>query len=222
MTMITGARSDGNGGAMTVRDRRTSQWLLVGVLCAAGWSFACGGKNPPVARPTPPAPSNPGTLAGGSGAGGTSAANARPTPPQPVNEPVVVPPEPLRDESVTSSSLDEINRNSPLKPVFFELDSSELSTEAQQILGANSGILKQYSSWTITIEGHCDERGTAEYNLALGERRALAARAYLVSLGLPSERIRTVSYGKEFPFDPGHDESAFAKNRRAHFVVTAK
>ena len=74
----------------------------------------------------------------------------------------------------------------------------------------------------MTIEGHCDERGTAEYNLALGERRATAARAYLVSLGIPADRLRTVSYGKEFPFDPGHDESAFAKNRRAHFVITAK
>ena len=78
------------------------------------------------------------------------------------------------------------------------------------------------STWTVTIEGHCDERGTAEYNLALGERRAGAARAYLVSLGIPSDRLQTVSYGKEFPFDPGHDEAAFSKNRRAHFVITAK
>ena len=74
----------------------------------------------------------------------------------------------------------------------------------------------------MTIEGHCDERGTPEYNLALGERRAVAARAYLVSLGIAADRLRTVSYGKEFPFDPGHDEAAWAKNRRAHFVVTAK
>ena len=74
----------------------------------------------------------------------------------------------------------------------------------------------------ITIEGHCDERGTAEYNLALGERRAVAARTYLVSLGIAADRIRTVSYGKEFPFDPAHTEEAWAKNRRAHFVVTQK
>jgi peptidoglycan-associated lipoprotein len=83
-------------------------------------------------------------------------------------------------------------------------------------------VLKKYSSWAVTVEGHCDERGTAEYNLALGERRAIAARAYLVSLGIAADRMRTVSYGKEFPFDPGHDESAFSKNRRAHFVITAK
>jgi len=74
----------------------------------------------------------------------------------------------------------------------------------------------------VTVEGHCDERGTAEYNLALGERRALAARAYLVSLGIAADRMRTVSYGKEFPFEPGNTEAAFSVNRRAHFVITAK
>ena len=83
-------------------------------------------------------------------------------------------------------------------------------------------MLKRYPAWTVTIEGHCDERGTAEYNLALGERRAVAAQAYLVSLGIPASRVKTVSYGKEFPFDPGHDEAAWAKNRRAHFVITGK
>ena len=84
------------------------------------------------------------------------------------------------------------------------------------------GLLKRYGTWTVTIEGHCDERGTAEYNLALGERRAVTARAYLVSLGVSADRLRIVSYGKEFPFDAGHDETAFSKNRRAHFVITAK
>jgi peptidoglycan-associated lipoprotein len=82
--------------------------------------------------------------------------------------------------------------------------------------------MKKYATWQITIEGHCDERGTAEYNLALGERRAVAARTYLVSLGVSADRIKTVSYGKEFPFDPAHNEGAWSKNRRAHFVVTAK
>ena len=76
------------------------------------------------------------------------------------------------------------------------------------MLNANADILRKYPTWIITIEGHSDERGTAEYNLALGERRALAARNYLVSLGIPADRLRTVSYGKEFPFDPGHDEAA--------------
>jgi len=140
-----------------------------------------------------------------------------------VRDAAIVPPEPvIQDEAVSSGSLDDLNRTSPLKPVFFELDSSDLSTEGRRILDANAAVLKQHGTWTITIEGHCDERGSAEYNLALGERRALTARSYLISLGLPADRLRTVSYGKEFPFDPGHDESAYAKNRRAHFVITAK
>jgi peptidoglycan-associated lipoprotein len=173
---------------------------------------ACGGNKPPVVRPTPPEPvveSAPGPA-------------RPPAPPAPVVEPPVAAAPAIPEDSVNSGSLDDLNRNSPLRPVFFELDSSDLSAEAQRILDANAAVMRQNTSWTITIEGHCDERGTAEYNLALGERRALAARTYLVSLGLPADRLRTVSYGKEFPFDPGHDESAFSKNRRAHFVITAK
>jgi peptidoglycan-associated lipoprotein len=145
-----------------------------------------------------------------------------PAPPEPVSEPIPVPPEPVREESITSASLDDLNKNSPLKPVFFEYDSSEITAAAQAALDENAGLLKRNPTWAITIEGHCDERGTAEYNLALGERRAVTARAYLVSVGTPGDRLRTVSYGKEFPFDPGHDEAAYAKNRRAHFVITAK
>ena len=133
-----------------------------------------------------------------------------------------MPQEPVRDERISSASLDDLNKNSPLKPAFFDLDSSELTADAQRALNDNAALLKQYSAWTVTIEGHCDERGTAEYNQALGERRAVTARAYLVSLGISADRLRTVSYGKEFPFDPGHDETAYAKNRRAHFVITAK
>jgi peptidoglycan-associated lipoprotein len=183
--------------------------MAVAVACAIT-TLACGKKTPPVARPAPP----PDT---------TATAPARPpSPPQPVPEPTVVPPEPVPTDSISSASLDDLNRNSPLKPVFFELDSSDLSPAGQKALDENAALMKRYGTWAVTIEGHCDERGTAEYNLALGERRAAAARAYLVSLGIPADRLRTVSYGKEFPFDPGHDEAAFAKNRRAHFVITAK
>ncbi|MCC7417223.1 MAG: peptidoglycan-associated lipoprotein Pal [Acidobacteria bacterium] len=145
-----------------------------------------------------------------------------PAPPEPVGEPVAVPPEPLQEDTIASSSLDDLNRSSPLGPVFFELDSSEINAAGQRVLDANAAALKRYPSWVVTIEGHCDERGTAEYNLALGERRAVSARAYLVSLGISPDRLRTVSYGKEFPFDPGHDDAAYARNRRAHFVITAK
>jgi peptidoglycan-associated lipoprotein len=146
----------------------------------------------------------------------------RPAPPVPVAEPVPVPPEPPREEAVSATSLDDLNRNSPLKPAFFSLDSSEIDPTAKSVLDGNAAILRQNATWVITIEGHCDERGTAEYNLALGERRAGAALAYLVSLGIPANRLKTVSYGKEFPFDPGHDDGAWSKNRRAHFVITAK
>ena len=183
--------------------------LVLLAVVAAG----CGDKKPPVARPLPPPPPPPPSAA---------TTTRPPSPPQPVAEPTAVPPEPIRDTAIASASLDELNRSSPLKPAFFEYDSSELTSEAQQVLNGNAGVLKKFASWTVTIEGHCDERGTAEYNLALGERRAVTTRAYLISLGIAADRLRTVSYGKEFPFEPGHEESAYSKNRRAHFVVTAK
>ena len=192
--------------------RAARQMALLFAIVSLIDAFGCGGKKPPVARPAPPPTST---------ASGT-APSRPPAPPEPVAEPTIVPPEPVRDDAISSASLDDLNKSSPLKPVFFELDSSDLNSVGQKALDENAALLKKYSSWTVTVEGHCDERGTAEYNLALGERRAITARAYLVSLGIPADRLRTVSYGKEFPFDPGHDESAFAKNRRAHFVITAK
>lgn len=182
---------------------------LTAVSLAA--AVACHKSAPPIARPAPP----PAPTA-------ATAPTRPPAPPEPVREPTSVPAEPVRDDAIASASLDDLNRNSPLKPVFYELDSSEVSPTGQKVLDENATLLKRYSGWAVTIEGHCDERGTAEYNLALGERRAVAARAYLVAQGISADRLRIVSYGKEFPFDPGHDESAFAKNRRAHFVITAK
>ncbi len=171
---------------------------------------ACHKNKPPVVRPAPPPPPS-------------STAGAKPpSPPEPVAEPTVVPPEPVAEDKIAAASLDDLNRNSPLQPVFFDLDSADINSAGQAALESDATLLKKYPTWTVTIEGHCDERGTAEYNLALGERRAIAARTYLVSLGISADRLRTVSYGKEFPFDPGHDEAAWAKNRRAHFVITAK
>ena len=193
------------------RTVRQGLWLTALLLSLVLTVTACGKKKAPIARPTAPPPPV-----------SDSVPTPPPAPPEAVRDATIVPPEPLRDEGVSSGSLDDLNRSSPLKPVFFDLDSSDISPEGQRILDSNAAVLKQHASWTITIEGHCDERGSAEYNLALGERRALSARAYLISLGLPADRLRTVSYGKEFPFDPGHDESAYAKNRRAHFVITAK
>jgi peptidoglycan-associated lipoprotein len=127
----------------------------------------------------------------------------------------------LSDDAAGVRTLDDLNRNSPLKPVFFTVDSADLDEAGRDTTAANAEILKKNPRWVITIEGHCDERGTAEYNLALGERRALAVKTFLVSLGIPGDRVRTISYGKEFPFDPGKTEEAMAKNRRGHFVITS-
>jgi peptidoglycan-associated lipoprotein len=103
--------------------------------------------------------------------------------------------------------------------VFYGYDSATLSGEAQKTLERQAAWLKQYGSLNVTVEGHCDERGTREYNIALGERRASAAKKYLVSLGVPAKRISTISYGKERPAVVGSDESAWAQNRRAVTVV---
>ncbi len=103
--------------------------------------------------------------------------------------------------------------------VFFAFDSSVLDDAARQTLERQAAWLKQFPAVSVTIEGHCDERGTREYNLALGDRRANAAKSYLVALGVSPDRIRTISYGKERPADPGHDETAWALNRRAVTVV---
>jgi peptidoglycan-associated lipoprotein len=106
-----------------------------------------------------------------------------------------------------------------LNDVYYDFDKSTLSAEAKQTLAENATQLKDAGSMAVTIEGHCDERGTNAYNLALGEKRANAAKDYLVSLGVDAGRVTTISYGEEKPFDAGHDESAWSKNRRAHFVV---
>jgi len=106
-----------------------------------------------------------------------------------------------------------------LNDVYYDFDKSTLSAEAKQTLSENAKQLNDAGSMAVAIEGHCDERGTNAYNLALGEKRANAAKDYLVSLGVDAGRITTISYGEEKPFDAGHDESAWSKNRRAHFVV---
>jgi peptidoglycan-associated lipoprotein len=139
-----------------------------------------------------------------------------------VDDALPVPAQPtLADDPIANRSIEDLNRNSPLRPVFFTVDSAELTEEARAVASANADVLRKYPQWVITIEGHCDERGTPEYNLALGERRSEAVRAYLISLGISADRIRTVSYGKEFPFDPARNEEAYAKNRRGHFVITS-
>jgi peptidoglycan-associated lipoprotein len=194
--------------------RHKSAALLVVVLLA--FTGACAKKQPPVARPTTPPPSST------TGAPGTTATRP-PTPPEPVPEPTTIPADPtVTSGDMASRSIDELNKQSPFQPVLFALDSEEIDAQGQAALQNNAQLMKQYGTWVVTIEGHCDERGTPEYNLALGERRAIAARDYMVSLGIAPDRLKTVSYGNEFPFDPGQTEEAYSRNRRAHFVVTAK
>jgi peptidoglycan-associated lipoprotein len=189
---------------------RTS--ITVVILALSLVVGGCAKRQTPVAtpQPAPPAAQPP------------QIATANPAPPRRVDEALPVPAQPaVSDDAASSRSIDDLNRNSPLKPVFFSVDSADLDETARAVASANADVLKKNSSWVITIEGHCDERGTAEYNLALGERRAIAVKTFLVSLGISPDRVRTISYGKEFPFDPGKTEEAFYRNRRGHFVITS-
>ena len=182
--------------------------LVVGVLILVVSVAGCNRRRAPVAQPVPPSE--------------TTAPGAAPTgAPQRVADDLPVPAQPLADDPIANRSLDDLNRDSPLKPVFFEVDSAEIDEAGRAVASENAELMKRYPTWVVTIEGHCDERGTAEYNLALGERRAVAVKTYLASLGIAPDRVRTVSYGKEFPFDPGGTEEAYAKNRRGHFVITS-
>jgi len=116
----------------------------------------------------------------------------------------------------------EVLESSMLEDVHFAFDRYDLSARAREILARNAEFMLNFPEAMIQVEGHCDERGTAEYNLALGERRAMSTRKYLVSLGVPPNRLSTISYGEELPADPRHNEQAWAKNRRAHFVILSR
>ena len=185
------------------------------LMLLLAFTAACAKKKPAtVASGPPPAATAP-----------APAPAATPPPPPPraaerVEDSVPVPA--ISEDTIGNRSLEDLNRDSPFKPAFFDLDSSDLDDAGRAIVSANADIMKRYPTWVVTVEGHCDERGTAEYNLALGEKRAVAVKTYLVALGVSPDRLRTVSYGKEFPFDTGHTESAWSKNRRAHFVITSK
>jgi len=116
----------------------------------------------------------------------------------------------------------EVFESKMLKDIHFDFDKYDIRPGDAEILKENAALLMKNPGVKIQIEGHCDERGTEEYNLALGERRANSAKRYLTSLGLTADRISTISYGKLKPLDPGHNEEAWAKNRRDHFIVLSK
>ena len=175
------------------------------------------GAGCPSKRPPALATAQPGE--GGGAAGADSRSHART---QPVEEGPDV--RAIRGEGTSGSDIGGAGaafsgEGGPLADIHFELDSAALSDEARATLEKHAAWLQSQRSAHVTIEGHCDERGTVEYNLALGEQRARATRDYLVSLGVAQNRLSIVSFGKERPLATGNDEAAWAQNRRAHFAV---
>jgi peptidoglycan-associated lipoprotein len=172
---------------------------------------ACGKKRPPALASTP----------GGGGQGAPTETTER-APVQPLEEgPDVraVRGEGAEGSDIASSALGS-GEGGPLADIPFDLDSAALGDAARATLEKHALWLQGHRDVKVTIEGHCDERGTVDYNLALGDQRARAARDYLVSLGVAAARLRVVSYGKERPLDPGSNEAAWARNRRDHFAVS--
>ena len=161
--------------------------------------------------------------------------SVKPVPPPPPAAPVAVTPPALPSvssaASPTTPSSSEQNglsqsgygfdqwQTGPVGDVFFEFDSSVLSSKAQEQLAKNAAWFGRNTSKSARIEGHCDSRGTSEYNIALGERRSTTAKEYMVRLGVVSSRLESLSFGEERPFDSGKSNEAMAKNRRAHFIV---
>jgi peptidoglycan-associated lipoprotein len=160
----------------------------------------------------------------------TTAQDARPpvTAAKPPTDTTVAPPPkpaPTSDVEVSevlTMDIEVLNKKGYLSHAYFDFDQSDLREDARSVLAGDAQWLKKHATVQVLIEGHCDERGTAAYNLALGDRRANAAKEYLVSLGIDASRLRTVSYGKERPFCTESDETCWQKNRRAHLVITAK
>ena len=158
-----------------------------------------------------------GALAAGCAKKATEAPPA--SPPPPPQAPAPIPPAPQAPPETPPAPTPPEVSSSDFEAVFFDFDSYALREDGRATLDRNAHLLRDHPDLRITIEGHCDERGTVEYNQALGEKRAQAARDYLAAAGIGAGRIQIVSYGKERPFDSGHDESAWAQNRRAHFLV---
>jgi peptidoglycan-associated lipoprotein len=183
--------------------------LLTISLCLATALAACGKKPPPppLAPPPPPAETTP---------------PPPPPPPPPAATPAPATHVPTEDEIFASKTLAQLNAEKPLGTVFFALDKSDLTDEARATLQKNADFMKRWTSVRISIEGHCDERGTAEYNLGLGERRATSVKSYLTGLGVNADRVATVSKGKEQPVCSERAESCYSQNRRGLFLITAK
>ena len=196
-----------------IRRALTSLMMAAALFVPLATMSACHKKQPPVVVPPPPPPPPPAQVA------------PTPPPPPPPRQqppPPQPPPPPTEEELFSRLSLADLIAQKPLADAFFELDKSDLSDVARAVLDKNAAFLKKWTSVRITIEGHADSRGTNEYNLALGERRANVARDYLGSLGVDLARVAMVSKGEEQPVCTEQVESCFSQNRRAHMVITAK
>jgi peptidoglycan-associated lipoprotein len=180
------------------------------VMVMAMFVVACNKPAPP-ATPAPPPPPPPAPVA-----------PPPPPPPPPAPAPVPPPPAPTEAELFARMSLEQINAQQPLETVRFTYDSADLSDTARASLQKNGAWMQRWTSTRVTVEGHADSRGTSEYNLALGERRAGAVRDYLVTLGIDASRINTVSLGEERPLCTEETDACWEQNRRGQFVVTAK
>jgi peptidoglycan-associated lipoprotein len=189
------------------RVRRVAS-LVALTAAVAVFAAGCHKKVPaPAPAPPPPPPTAPATP-------------PPPAPPPPRPAPA---PAPLTEEQIfAQKSLDQLNAEKPLDDVFFELDQSTIRDEGRNSLQKDADWMKKWTSTQVTVEGHCDSRGSSEYNLALGSRRAEAVKDYLVSLGVATNRLSVVSKGKEAPFCTDENESCWQQNRRGHFIITAK
>lgn len=189
--------------------RRTLQIASLALVVSIG-AAACNKKAPEVApQPPPPPPAAP--------------APPPPAPPPPAPPPPPPAPAPLTEEQIfAQKTLAQLNQEQPLGAAYFDLDSFVIRDDARAVLAKNAEYLKRWTSTRINVEGHCDERGTAEYNLGLGNRRAAAVKEYLVGLGVSADRINVISKGKEEPVCSEANESCWQRNRRGQSVFTAK
>jgi len=190
---------------------------LIAIAAVSLLSAACAKKKVAATPPSPPAPAV------------TAAAAAKPAPPPTrtattTTQPAATTPAPRYPNAATRARIDELLAR--IEDAYFDYDKASLRPDALQALQADStelrDIVKDYPDYKLAIEGHCDERGSAEYNMALGDRRAEAAKDYLVQVGIATAQLNVISYGKERPACQEHDEACWQKNRRIHIVAQAE